>query len=111
VTGKVFVRLDRATCPCGVVSRRKFGSATLTFATLVVACSGAAGARSGSTASIASSRRIVLVRHVDADVSKTRKVDVRPDACDRKNTPRTLMRQLRSAEIRHEVSVPQRSLI
>ena len=46
VTGKVFVRLDRAACPCGVVSRRKFGSAPLTFSALVVTYRNAARARS-----------------------------------------------------------------
>jgi hypothetical protein len=49
VTGKVFVRLDRAACPCRVVGRRKFGSAPLTFAALVFTCRNEARTRSGTT--------------------------------------------------------------
>jgi hypothetical protein len=112
VTRKVFVRLDRAACPCGVISRRKFGSATLTFAAIVVVYMNTVRARSEATASIASGRItifLVRLRHVAA-ASKARKVDA-PAACDRKSVPRVLTRQLRSAQIRHAVSVPQGSLI
>ena len=85
VTRKVFVRLDRAACPSGVVNRRTFGSTSLAVsAVIVLACRNAACARSGTTSSIASGRSIIfLVRHVVVVASKTRKVDASPAVCDR----------------------------
>ena len=112
VAGKVFMRLDLAGCKCGLV-RRELGSAPRTFSAFVVAVGSVARARSRSTTSITRSPSIFLVRHVTAVASKTRKVDASATASDGKRASGTLSvtSPLRSAKIRHAVSVHQGSLI
>ena len=79
--------------------------------TVVIAVSSAARATAESTTS---SRSVILVvRHVAAGVSKPGKVDAGPAAGDSKCWPGTyaVTSPLRSAQIKHAVSVHQGSLI
>ena len=103
------MRLDTAAFKCGIV-RWKVGFAPGAM-TVVIAVGSAARATAESTTS---SRSVILVvRHVAAGVSKPGKVDAGPAACDSKCSPGTyaVTSPLRSAQIKHAVSVHQGSLI
>jgi hypothetical protein len=108
MAGNVFIRLDTAAFKCGIV-RWKVGFAS--GARVVIAVGRAARATAESTTS--SRSVIVAVRHVAAGVSKAGKVDAGPAACDSKCSPGTyaVTSPLRSAQIKHAVSVHQGSLI
>jgi hypothetical protein len=110
VTRKVFVRLDCAASPSGIVDRNKIASVPRVSA-IVVACKIATDARTGATTGSLIGLSIFRVGHVCVDVSETREVDARPTACDRKSTPRAETRPPRSAQIKHAVRVHQGSLI
>ena len=98
-----------ATFKCGIV-RWKVGFAS-GARTVVIAVGRTARATAESTTS---SRSVILaVRHVAAGVSKPGKVDAGPAAGDSKCSPGTyaVTSPLRSAQIKHAVSVHQGSLI
>jgi hypothetical protein len=78
--------------------------------TVVIAVGSAARA---TAESIVSSLSVVLVvRHVDAAVSKTWKVNAGPAACNSESSAAVITQTVtRSAQIEHVVSVHQGSLI
>jgi hypothetical protein len=73
VTKKIFVRLDGAASPSGIVSRNKIAPVPRT-STIVVATS-ASSARTGATTVSLSGRSVFLVGHVCAAASDNREVD------------------------------------
>jgi hypothetical protein len=95
VTRKVFVRLDCAASPSGIVGLNKIASVPRA-STIVVVAKSETVARTGATTGSLSGRSIFLVRHVCAAASETREIDVSPAVCDRKRAPRAETRPPRS---------------
>jgi hypothetical protein len=112
MSGKVFMRLDTASCKCGII-RGKCRLVPQTLVVFVVAFSSTARAIARSTTI---SQSVFVVRHIATTTSKTRKVDASATASDGKNAPvgvssRSASPGARSAQIRGAVSVYQGSLI
>jgi hypothetical protein len=118
VTRKVFVRLDGAASPSGIVGRNKIASVPRASAivvacksattAIVVACKSATSARTGATTGSLSGLSIFLVRHVCASASETREVDASPAACNREGAAALITLAVpRSAQIKHAVRVHQ----
>jgi hypothetical protein len=82
VTRKVFVRLDCAANPSGIVGRNKIAS--VPRASAIVVAKSATAARIGADTGSLSGLSIFRVGHVCAAAPETREVDARPAACDRK---------------------------
>ena len=134
---KVFVRLDCAASPSGIVGRNKIAS--VPRASSIVVAKSATAARTGTTTGSLSDRSIFLVGHVCEAVSidrpfivltetkpskrhipvwarysplEAREVDASPAACDRKGAAAWITLALTSLLwIKHAVRVHQGSLI
>jgi hypothetical protein len=106
VTREIFVPLDGAASPAGIVSWNKI-AAVPGMSTIIIATN-AGSARTGATTGSLSGRSVFLVGHVS--VSDTREVDACSAACDRESAPRAETMS-RSARIKHAVRVHQGSLI
>ena len=113
VTRRVFVRLDGAARPSGIVGRNKIASVPRVSAIVVV--KSATAVRIGAVTDSLSGLSIFRVGHLCAAAPETREVDDSPAACDRKGEAAlitlALTRMPRSAKIKHAVRVHQGSLI
>jgi hypothetical protein len=100
VTRKIFVRLDGAASPAGIVSLNKIAPVPRTSA--IIVATSASSARAGASTGRLIGLSVFLVGHVSA--SDTREVDTCPAACDLEGATRaeTLPR---SAQIKHAVRV------